>query len=376
LNLSLNIISFDIPFPANYGGVMDVFYKLRHLHEKGVKIHLHCFEYGREHAKELELYCEKVYYYKRKTGLQSALSSLPYNVASRTSDELAKNLLANDFPILFEVLHTCCLMSDPRFEKRFKIYRHSNIEHEYYHHLANSEKNIFKKLYLNLEAGKLERFEKTVADANLILAVSRTDLDYFRKKYPKVNAEYLPSFHPNEDITVREGIGSYILYHGNLGISENYEAALWLIRHVFSKMNYAVKIAGLNPPGFLRAQAERHANIELIANPTQEEMTELLENAQIHALFTKQATGLKLKLLNVLYRGRFVICNDKLLNGTGIGSSKTLVIANTSEAFITAIETHFTSPLTPNMMKERRLFLEQFYNQANTEKLISLIKPH
>ena len=101
----LNIVSFDVPFPANYGGVIDVYYKLVWLKKSGVKIILHCFQYGRKPAPELEQLCEKVYYYERQTGLKKNLSLSPYTVVSRQSKELEKNLLANDYPILFEVLH-------------------------------------------------------------------------------------------------------------------------------------------------------------------------------------------------------------------------------------------------------------------------------
>ena len=52
-NKHLHIISFDVPYPANYGGVIDVFYKIKALHAKCVKIHLHCFEYGRAEARVL-----------------------------------------------------------------------------------------------------------------------------------------------------------------------------------------------------------------------------------------------------------------------------------------------------------------------------------
>ena len=30
----IHIITFDIPYPANYGGVIDVFYKIKALKEK------------------------------------------------------------------------------------------------------------------------------------------------------------------------------------------------------------------------------------------------------------------------------------------------------------------------------------------------------
>ena len=65
----LNIVSFNIPYPANYGGVIDVYYKLEALHACGVKLILHCFEYERPHAPELESICDKVFYYKRRTGV-------------------------------------------------------------------------------------------------------------------------------------------------------------------------------------------------------------------------------------------------------------------------------------------------------------------
>ena len=74
----LHIISFDIPYPANYGGVIDVFYKLQAFQRAGIKVHLHCFEYGREHSLELDKYCEEVQYYKRNTGIATNISTTPY----------------------------------------------------------------------------------------------------------------------------------------------------------------------------------------------------------------------------------------------------------------------------------------------------------
>ena len=44
-NKKLHLISFDVPFPANYGGVIDVFHKINSLHKIGVKVILHCFQY-------------------------------------------------------------------------------------------------------------------------------------------------------------------------------------------------------------------------------------------------------------------------------------------------------------------------------------------
>lgn len=83
----INIIALNIPFPANYGGVIDIYYKLYALSRCGFKIHLHCFEYGRQHAVELNNLCEEVIYYKREKGISSHFSLLPtmYTAAETSS---------------------------------------------------------------------------------------------------------------------------------------------------------------------------------------------------------------------------------------------------------------------------------------------------
>ncbi len=371
--MQLHIISFDIPFPANYGGVIDVYYKLVWLHKLGVKIHLHCFEYGRAHSKELEKVCEKVYYYDRSTHLGSHLSLMPYTVQSRISKKLKKRLLKDDAPILCEVLHTCYILKDPAFEKRLKIYRHSNIEHEYYQGLAKVEKSFLKRLYLKTEAWKLKRFEKIVSHANLILAVNQNDADYYRKKFPQVTTEYLPSFHSNSEINIKEGSGNFILFHGNLSVAENNEAAHWLIEHVFSKISSRVIIAGLEPNTDLEKEIEKFDHIDLIANPSDAKMSELISTAHIHVLHTAQATGLKLKLLNVLFTGRHIICNQHMVEGSGVIVNSSINIANTAKEMISKIEELRSIGFSQALINARKEIIQPFNNQTNAQKLFDFL---
>ena len=156
----LNIIAFNIPWPANYGGIIDVYYKMKALHQCGVKIILHCFEYERAHSPELEAICEKVFYYKRHTGLCANMTLLPYNVYSRKHPELIANLLKNDYPILFEGLHCCYYINDPRLQNRKKIYREANIEHDYYYHLAQAESHPIRKTFFRIEAWRFKHYQK------------------------------------------------------------------------------------------------------------------------------------------------------------------------------------------------------------------------
>lgn len=368
----LHIVCFDVPYPANYGGAIDVFHKVRCLHKAGVAITLHCFEYGNRKQQDiLKQYCKTVYYYQRNTSWLNLFSALPYNVVSRINPELKKNLLQDNAPIVFEVLHTCYLLNDPDLKNRIKLYRHSNIEHEYFRELAKAERSFIKRLYLKWEANKLERFEKQIAQANAILSVSETDLVYFRKHYPSTPSYYLPSFHEFDAITSQAGKGDYILYHGNLSVSENYHAAGWLIDHVFSKINLPVIIAGLNPAQHLIQKIEAYAHIQLKANCSAEEMKTLIQNAQLNCLYTEQGTGLKLKLLNVLFSGKFVLTNSAMITGTTLGPA--CIICDTASDYLQQINQLYDREFTTEMIEQRKRIIAPMNNTDKTNLLIQLL---
>ena len=134
--MHLHIVSFNVPWPADYGGVIDVYYRIVALSKAGVKIHLHCYTYGREEAEELEQWCEEVCYYPRETGLRHQLEWRPYIVASRCSKALLHRLQQDDLPILLEGLHNCLLLERLAGKGRRITVRAHNVEHYYYTSLA------------------------------------------------------------------------------------------------------------------------------------------------------------------------------------------------------------------------------------------------
>lgn len=368
----LHIISFDIPYPANYGGVIDVFYKLHALKKAGIKVHLHCFEYWRKPSEVLNGLCHKIHYYPRNTGLRAALSLDPYIVVSRRSDQLLRNLASDDHPILFEGLHSCYYLDHPMLSKRMKIYRESNIEHQYYYNLAKVDPNPLKKLYFIIASIKLRNYQRVLKHASLILAVSKADVLYLRKKFRSLQVEFLPSFHPNYELQIPEGTGDYVLYHGNLQVAENLVVAEFLIRKVFSHSHHRFVLAGMNPPITLQKLVQQYPNIELYGNPSDKQLFDLIRNAQVHVLITFQATGLKLKLLNTLYNGRHVIVNDAMLNGTGL--EQLCHISNTPAEIISAVNKLSVAPLSNQARKLRFEALDNgFSNEKNTDKLIGFI---
>lgn len=370
---NLHIIAFDIPYPPNYGGVIDVFYKLKALHKKGIKIILHCYEYpGRERNEILNQYCQEVYYYPRLTGLQSAFSRKPYIVKSRRSKKLIHNLLKDNYPILFEGLHSCYYLGDKRLAGRFKIYRESNIEHRYYINLFKVDKNIFNKAYFLFASAKLWYYQQVLKHASLMLVVSEYDTEYLHLHFPEIDVEYLPSFHANEEVQSVPGKGKYALYNGNIEVPENAHAVKFLIKEVFNGIDEKLIVAGMNPPDYIQKLAAEHSNIEIIANPDDDEMFKLIKEAQVNILVTFQATGLKLKLLNTLYNGRFCLVNSKMLNGTGL--DELCYVGDTAGELKQNLQGIFKKDFQESEIAIRKEVLtERYSNDKNADRLIQLV---
>ena len=188
--------------------------------------------------------------------------------------------------------------------------RTHNIEHYYYSALAEAEPKWYKKLYYRFEAYMLKNYEVVIKEANALFAISENDAKYFSKY---ANTILVSAFHENDVVNSKLGEGEYCLYHGNLSVPENEQAALDLIEKVFSKIERKVIIAGANPSDDLLEAIADFENIEIVANPNDSEMKALKQEAHVHVLYSAQATGAKLKLMDSLTQGRFVIANDNIL---------------------------------------------------------------
>jgi len=364
----LHIVSMDVPWPADYGGVIDVYYKVKSLFEAGCEVYLHCYEYGRAHAAELKKYCKEVYYYTRPAGFRNISFTRPYIVYSRRNNDLVKNLAATEAPILFEGIHTTLCIGDPAIKGRFKAIRTHNIEHEYYAQLAESKSAGLLRTYYRREVGLLRKYEQSLYDADAFLAISLTDSDWFRNQYPQKNNLFIPPFHPFDKIDSVPGTGDYCLYHGNLSHPENLDAALFLLSDVVPHTKARFVMAGMKPPQEL-AEACAKAGCKLVADPDKKTMDELISAAHVNVLPTFQRSGMKLKLVTALYGGRHVLVNEPMLHGTGLNNA--CEIADNAARFIDKINELMARPFTETDRDNRAKLLQPYDKAANAKTLIN-----
>lgn len=366
----LHIVCLNNPYPPDYGGVIDIYFKIKALHEVGVKIILHCFLYGRQPADELLNICEKVFYYRRWLSPLYLLSMTPFIVKSRHKNELLRNLQNDSYPVLLEGIHCTSFLKKLRTSGRFVAVRAHNVEHLYYGQLADVTNHPFQRLFLRSESFKLKRYERILSKASVILAISEKDNSWFQSHYG--NSLLVPAFNSYSGILSLVGKGRYILMHGNLSVMENESSILYLWDHVLKNLGLPVVIAGKNPSLLMKKKFQSIDNVLLIANPDDQKMVEIQQNAQIILLHSHQNTGVKLKLISSLALGRFVICNRHICDYSEL--AQLCYLAETSEQYLNMIDHLWNQSFDSNDILKRSSVMDKTYcNIQNADHVKQII---
>ncbi len=366
---SIHIVSLDVPYPTNYGAMIDIYHRCKALTEIGVRVILHCFDYGRGQRRELLEVATEVHYYSRSQNPLQVLLPMPFIVRSRMNPALLKRLGADKHPILFEGIHTCGFVGHPKLKDRKILVRAHNIEHDYYQGLAAIEPKFFKRWFFKSEANKLEKFENwCFQQVDEILDVSHADDAYFQKKYNK--GIYIPVFNPLNWGSGERGRGKYALLHGNLSVIENIKGIEFVLDEVWHKdLGLSLIIAGKDPSPAFRKYVEQHpAKPQLIENPDDEALNQLIREARINLLPTFQATGLKHKLLNALSNGGFCLATPEMVHGTDL--EILCSIGHNAQEWREQIQTLKDLEITNDHIEARIGKLREIFdNHKNAEKI-------
>jgi len=309
----LHLISFNYPYPPSYGGIIDVYYKIRALSDLGIKIHLHCFvdDIPEIIDQEVKNITENVFFYKKKKNPFHYLSAVPFAAAIRTSDALFENLMSIEAPILFEGLQTTQIISRLK-GKGYKLYlRFHNNESEYYKGLSSSEKNIFKKIVYRIESLKFADYQKKLLkEFESVFCLSEKEFNEV-DSYSK-NARLIHIFHGNGSVRHLNGKGDYFLFHGDLSTSDNKKALEETIRMFKNLPQHKLVVASDRAGDDVKKKIHNIGNINIVPIETSENLHLLFENAHANILLSYQNSGTKVKLFNALYNSRFVIINQNI----------------------------------------------------------------
>ncbi|UTX47356.1 hypothetical protein [Chryseobacterium sp. MA9] len=367
----LHIISFNYPYPPSYGGIIDVYYKIKALSDLGIRIHLHCFvdKIPVKIDPEVEESTENVFFYEKKKNLLLYFSKIPFAAVIRDSDLLLKNLESIQAPILFEGLQTTSIIRFLKYSRHKLYLRHHNNETEYYKGLSLSEKNIFKKIVYRIESLKYKGYQKK------LLKKFETVFCLSEKEYNEVeaysgNARLVHIFHGNPSVRQLDRKGNYFLFHGDLTTADNKKALIETLDLFKTLPQYKLVVASDRASEDIKRKISAVENITLVPIRTTENLHHLLENAHANILISYQNSGTKVKLFNTLYNSRFVIINgsitddpalkDLCLYGADMAEIRQQIIASAEKDY--------------NDTEKRKQILENTHSDhAKAEEIVKII---
>lgn len=365
----IHIISFDNPFPPNYGGVIDVFYKIKALHAIGFKIYLHCFYQDRNQiSPELKALTETIFLYKKNRNPLFLISKIPLPVISRFHKSLIENIAKVEAPVFFEGLQTTRLLQKTQLTNP-KFLRLHNIESDFYAGMSRNQTNYFWKIIYYFEAQKFKKYQKIISNFDHVFTLSKYETQLVQSQTHATT--YIPVFHGNQP-QVLSPKGKYALYHGDLRLADNLKAARFLIE-VFKKIpDYKLLIASSNGKKRIEPQLKKIPNIEFVELQSENQLKTLFADAHINVMLSFQRSGTKLKVVNSLFNGRFCLVNKNMIDDKDV--LDLCVLAETQQEFINQIKILKSQEYHEN--EKRFNVLSAVLNDVeNAKKIEKIIEP-
>ncbi len=210
---------------------------------------------------------------------------------------------------------------------------------------AEAEPNLFKKLYMMFQLKKTIRYESDICPKmTRCLVCSDADKAYLLKMARKTKVVTIPNgvdvdYFSDTSSQDRQGTNAVIfvgtLDYGPGAIAVQYfcEEILPLIQKGISNFHfYAV---GQNPPGYLRKLAERDKHITLTGRV--DDIRPYVAKADVFVVPLKSGSGTRLKILDAMAMGIPIVSTSIGAEGLEVCSGEHLLIADTSEAFSSAV---------------------------------------
>ena len=346
-------VSNRVPWPLNEGGNIGIYNYIKAYRELGHDVTFYCLDAQKhntpikEASSELSKYA-KLYIHPIDTdiNLEDAIKHLvknkSYNVSrfynASFEKELTKLLSEESFDLVqLEGTFVGPYISSIRKEhKGLLSLRMHNVEFEIWQRLAQNEKNPLKKLYLNILAKQLKKYEsKIIRQVDTIVPVTDQDQTKFSKLYPEGIFKTIPAginlntweFSPSKTTNRWYHIGS-MEWHANA------EAIDWYIENIHpliikNNTDYSLNLAG------------KGIDIVLFESIPQVNVTENVNNAydfvnsnDVCIVPLKSGSGIRLKILEAMAAGKLVISTTIGAQGINYTNQKHLLIADTPSEFL------------------------------------------
>ena len=353
--MNILLIAKKNPYPPNDGEAIAILQMVKGLVENGNTVSVlfmntpkHNYPLN-EIPQDLQL---KIKFYEvwvdNKITISGALINLfkkhPYHVerfySNAFNDQLIKILTTEKFDIVQceGLFLTSYVDTIKKYSSAKIIYRSHNIESNIWKRFAASETNTLKKVYLNLQSKRLNKYELNIIEkVDAIVPISKADGEYYRKHFPDKNIKYSPTgIDPEETISSPQKIDpNQIYFLGALDWLPNRQGLLWFLKEIFpsvlkSHPQIQLHIAGRNAPvGFEKQIMDE----QIIYHGEIENAAEFVAHKMICNVPLLSGSGMKIKIPEAMAQAKLVITTTVGAEGLPDGIENKMLVCRDAAEF-------------------------------------------
>lgn len=352
------------PFPANDGSRQATTQLIRSLTKSGISLLLVCIAPTSEQPNEseiqratLELGVKKITIVARPPSsiLQRLISTflnpfIPLTIAPYTSFEtssaVAKILATNAHgALVYDGLHAAAWCWKYNHFNGSTFYRAHNVESDIWRRLAKSTHKIYLKPYLYFQAQLVGHFEKAVSkNATAVFPVSDDDAAIFRKLSPHVKSVPIgisKDTKPKDSSAINQdnSNGLSLLFVGRLDWPPNRDGLRWFLDKVWpavmqKRPDSKLTIVGSGNGHWVKSY-ESEPGIEFKGKVP--DVTPEYERSDATIVPIFYGSGTRVKAIESSLLGRVCISTELGVEGVGLESGKTYLLAENESDWIETI---------------------------------------
>lgn len=260
-----------------------------------------------------------------------------------------------------------------KFSKAKITLRAHNVEYLIWERHLKNEKNVLKRLYLNLQTSRLKTFEKKICkEVDAIVAITEVDRKLLSAIAPgKVSCTCITGIDPekykNKGLQVKE---NSVFLFSSMDWMPNIEAVNWFLKNCFEKVkkeipHFKLTIAGRNMPELFLKISD--PNIEIIENVPDSALFYHTHSIMLVPLLS--GSGLRIKIIEGMAYGKAIVSTSVGAEGINAERGKDLLIADDAESFSNAVILLLKDPSRKNELERNaRAYAEKHFDNKNVVK--------
>jgi glycosyltransferase involved in cell wall biosynthesis len=273
-------------------------------------------------------------------------SKKSYNIERFYSEEFERKLVdvltAQQFDfVLLETVYPMRYVDAIRKSTKAKIVlRPHNVEYVIWQRLAQAETNPIKKLYLQLLAKRMKKFElENIAKADLLIPVSETDMQVFEQQGCKTPYHTFPIGYDLGAFRSTKGEGeNAVAFIGSLDWQPNREGVEWFLKNVWPKVVEQIPdakfyLAGRNFPDEIKNLKVQG----LVIVGEVEDAAQFVSSTSISIVPLFAGSGMRVKIIEAMALGRAIISTTVGAESIDYTNGGNILIADDEATFAEAI---------------------------------------